>query len=68
LTRNRTRILAQVPLAELSDFQATLKSLTGGAGLVTLQLDHYENAPAAVQKSLEREFRPTVEELRRFVS
>lgn len=62
LPRNRTKIRAQVPLAELSDFQAMLKSLTGGAGLFTLQLDHYENAPAAVQKSLEQEFRPSADD------
>jgi elongation factor G len=62
LPRNGTKILAHVPLAELDDFQATLKSLTGGAGLFTLQLDHYETAPPAVQKELEREFRPSAEE------
>jgi len=62
LSRNRTKILAQVPLAELNGFQATLKSLTGGAGLFTLHLDHYETAPPAVQKALEKEFRPSAEE------
>ena len=62
LSRNRTRIMAQVPLAELNDFQAKLKSLTGGAGVFTLQLDHYETAPAAVQKALEKEFRPSADE------
>ena len=62
LTRNRTRILAQVPLAELNGFQATLKSLTGGAGVFTLQLDHYETAPGNVQKALEHEYRPGAED------
>jgi elongation factor G len=54
----KTRITAQVPIAELGDFQATLKSLTGGEGTFTLQLDHYASAPSQVQKSLEEEFRP----------
>jgi elongation factor G len=62
LARNRARILAQVPLAELNGFQTTLKSLTGGAGVFTLQLDHYETAPGNVQKALEQEFRPSAED------
>ena len=55
----KTRITAQVPIAELDDFQATLKSLTGGEGVFTLQLDHYASAPAQVQKTLEQAFRPS---------
>ncbi len=58
---NRVRISAQVPLAELGDYQTTLKSLTGGAGVFTLEFDHYETAPAPVQKKLESEFRPASE-------
>jgi elongation factor G len=54
----KARIRAQVPVAELGDFQTTLKSLTGGEGTFTLRLDHYESAPPNVQKSLEAEFRP----------
>ena len=61
ITGNRVRISAQVPLAELGDYQTTLKSLTGGAGLFTLEFDHYETAPAPVQKLLESKFRPTSE-------
>jgi elongation factor G len=57
----KTRITAQVPIAELDDFQTTLKSLTGGEGVFTLQLDHYASAPAQVQKTLEAEFRPAQE-------
>lgn len=58
LQNNKTRILAQVPIAELGDFQATLKSLTGGEGVFSLQLDHYESAPPQIQKTLEQEFHP----------
>jgi elongation factor G len=58
LSGNRARILAQVPLAELGDYQATLKSLTGGEGMYTLEFDHYENAPPMVQKELEHSYRP----------
>jgi elongation factor G len=57
----KTRITAQVPIAELDDFQATLKSLTGGEGTFSLQLDHYDSAPASVQKTLQEAFRPSIE-------
>jgi elongation factor G len=59
---NRSRITAEVPLAELSEYQTTLKSLTGGEGSFTLDLDHYETAPPNVQAQLEREFRPAVDD------
>jgi len=55
----KSRITAQVPIAELDDFQTTLKSLTGGEGVFTLQLDHYASAPAQVQKTLEQAYRPS---------
>jgi elongation factor G len=58
---NRVRISAQVPLAELGDYQTTLKSLTGGEGVFTLEFDHYETAPTPVQRQLENDFRPAAE-------
>ena len=61
LPNGRARILAQVPIAELGDFQTTLKSLTGGEGVFSLQIDHYESAPPEVQKALEQEFHPAPE-------
>ncbi len=51
-------IQAEVPLAELEDFQTTLKSLTSGEGIFTMALARYEPTPAAVQRDLERSFRP----------
>ncbi|HEX5421485.1 MAG TPA: elongation factor G, partial [Gammaproteobacteria bacterium] len=62
LPRGRTRIRAEVPLAELGEYQTKLKSLTGGEGSFTMEFDHYATAPAAVQKALESEFRPAAEE------
>jgi elongation factor G len=59
LSRQRARIYAHVPLAELAEYQATLKSLTSGAGQFTLELDHYATAPAAVQKDLVASYRPS---------
>jgi elongation factor G len=60
--RGRVRITAQVPLAELGDYQTTLKSLTGGEGVFTLEFDHYETAPAPIQKQLESAYRPAAED------
>ncbi|HEY5622978.1 MAG TPA: elongation factor G, partial [Gammaproteobacteria bacterium] len=57
----RVRISAQVPLAELGDYQTTLKSLTGGEGVFTLEFDHYETTPTPIQKELESAFRPNAE-------
>ena len=54
---NRVRISAEVPLAELGNYQTTLKSLTAGEGSFTMELDHYERTPPAVQKDLEKAFR-----------
>ncbi len=61
LADNKARITAQVPIAELKEFQAALKSLTGGEGVFTLKLDHYASAPANVQKTLEKAHQPAAE-------
>jgi elongation factor G len=58
----RTRVQALVPLAELVDYAATLKSLTGGEGLYTLEFDHYAASPPAVQKALVEAYRPHPDE------
>jgi elongation factor G len=62
LPGNRARIRAQVPLSELGDYQATLKSLTGGEGVFTMEFDHYQTAPPTVQKELEKAYKPRAEE------
>lgn len=62
LPRNRSRIAAEVPLAELGEYPTTLKSLTGGEGSYTMEFDHYAVAPPNTQKQLESEFRPAVED------
>ncbi|MBN1238646.1 MAG: elongation factor G [Gammaproteobacteria bacterium] len=62
LPRNQSRIQAQVPLAEIGEYQTTLKSLTGGEGSFTMEFDHYATAPPNVQKALESEFRPAADD------
>jgi len=46
------QIKAQAPLAELSDYQSRLTSMTGGEGSYTVQFSHYEQTPAQIQKDL----------------
>ena len=45
-------IKAQVPLSELNNYQARLKSVTAGQGSFSLELSHYEPVPPNVQKDL----------------
>jgi elongation factor G len=62
LPSGRSRVHALVPLAELGDYAATLKSLTGGEGLFTLEFDHYAVTPAHLQKSLVDAYKPHPDE------
>jgi elongation factor G len=62
LPGQRCRVLAHVPLAELDEYQAALKSLTGGEGTFVVEHDHYSPAPPAVQAALIETFRPHVED------
>ena len=62
LPGNKVAIKSQVPLAELSDYQNRLKSLTGGEGSYTMQLSHYEAVPPAVQKNLAAKHQPGAED------
>ena len=54
-------IKAQVPLAELTDYQTELKSMTGGQGRYSLEMSHYEPVPAPVQKKLADAWHPQAE-------
>jgi elongation factor G len=48
----RQVIRALVPLAEMLTYMAQLKSVTGGRGDYTMELDHYDPVPAQVQEKL----------------
>ena len=52
LAANMLAIRGHAPLAELTDFQTRLKSLTAGQGSYSIELSHYEPVSAAVQKQL----------------
>jgi elongation factor G len=62
LTGHRTRIAALVPVAELADYQARLKSLTGGEGAYTMELSHYDPVPPKRQQELMNAFKRVEEE------
>jgi elongation factor G len=62
LSGQRTRISALVPLAELSDYQSRVKSLTGGEGAYTMELSHYDPVPPRKQQELMNAFKQVEEE------
>jgi len=55
-------VKAQVPLAEIVDYQTELKAMTGGEGRYTIEFSHYEPVPAHVQKQLVDSYKPRPEE------
>jgi len=50
-------VRAQLPLAEMSDYEPTLKNMTRGRGSFTMALSHYDPAPDRVTQELIAEFR-----------
>lgn len=46
--RGSTVIVAHVPLAEMLRYTSQLRSLTGGRGYFTMELDHYDIVPSHV--------------------
>jgi len=47
-----TTIKAQVPLAEVQQYNSQLKSVTGGQGSYTMELSHYEPVPPNVTQQI----------------
>jgi elongation factor G len=45
-------VKALVPLAEMLTYQASLKSMTGGRGDFTMELDHYDPVPTQIQDKI----------------
>jgi elongation factor G len=52
LTAGTLLVKGQVPLSEISNYQARLKSVTAGQGSFSIELSHYEPVPPNVQKTL----------------
>lgn len=55
-------IKAQVPQAEIGEFQTELKAMTQGQGRYSLEPSHYEAVPPQVQKQLIEAWKPKAEE------
>jgi elongation factor G len=51
-THGHIAIDGEVPLAELSGYDARLKAITGGDGTYSIELSHYEAVPGNIQKQL----------------
>jgi elongation factor G len=56
------KVIALVPLAELTDYQSRLKSLTGGEGAYAMEFSHYEQVPPRRQQELAQAWKPRKEE------
>lgn len=52
LPANFVLIKAQVPLAEVTQYNSQLKSVTGGRGSYSMSLSHYEVVPSNVQQQI----------------
>jgi elongation factor G len=52
LAGNMVVIKAQVPLAEVAQYNSQLKSVTGGRGSYSMSLSHYEAVPSNVQQQI----------------
>jgi elongation factor G len=50
--RGRSVVTAQVPHAEMLRYTSELRSITGGRGVFTMSLDHYEVVPTHVAEGI----------------
>lgn len=51
-----------MPLAEIDNYQARLKSVTAGQGSYVVELSHYEAVPPQVQSQLASQYNRVEEE------
>ena len=50
--KGRSVVTAQVPLAEIMRYTTDLRSITGGRGVFTMELSHYEVVPAHIAQEI----------------
>lgn len=55
-------IKAAVPLAEVSNYQSQLKSVTGGQGSFSMEFSHFDPVPSNVQQQIAAKYKPKQEE------
>lgn len=56
------KIMAKVPLKEMSDFSTALSSIAGGRASFTMRFDGYELVPSDIQEKLLKEYENNEEE------
>ena len=59
----RATVTALVPLAEITEYQSRLRSLTGGSGVYTMEISHYDPVPPRTQQELMNVWKPRAEEI-----
>jgi elongation factor G len=50
--RGNTVVIAHIPLAEMLRYTSQLRSITGGRGYFTMELDHYDIVPSQIAGSI----------------
>jgi len=55
-------VKANVPLAEMLEYDSRLRSITGDRGDYTMEFSHYEEVPAQIQEKIVAESKPSAEE------
>jgi elongation factor G len=55
-------VKANVPLAEMLEFDPRLRSITGDRGDYSMEFSHYEEVPAHIQEKIVAEAKPMEEE------
>jgi elongation factor G len=55
-------VSALVPLSEIGDYASRIKSITGGEGSYTMELEQYDPVPTRKQQELVAAFKPTSDE------
>jgi len=61
-TANFQTIRAKVPLAEVTNYDAELRSITGGEGSYTIEFSHYDVVPSNIAQRIVDASKKTVEE------
>lgn len=56
LPHGHVELSGVAPMAEMADFEGSLKSMTGGDGSYSVALSHYEQVPEPVQQRLVSEY------------
>jgi len=55
-------VKANVPLAEMLEYDSRLRSITGDRGDYTMEFSHYEEVPSQIQEKIVAESKPSAEE------